>query len=459
MDDQTLKDQVRLLWEHNLDSPALPRPRRRVPLLLMAAAATVIVAIGGALLVLRDGGPDETGIATERGETLDDPADVPIEFPQFFQVETSVDVGELDLTLVDGTERTLVFTDDTFDRATVSVALWFEEPSRSYVPVYGSGPEELAEALCENDRVASEQCLTQQLSESDPRIAMVGPAGRLFHVFGATEPAGSFSWQVIGTDTTEIEAQYENVDAGLTDAGWLTLDPVPDGLDLAGVEYQVSLHEAGTDDTTELVVSVRCDEQITESLRRYLVNNDGPGDVGDYECVDRHRISGPGASAVARIDDPTVDEAPAEDLQPGDEQLIADFLDLADNPSAELLAALPLAPEVQLGLGQVLHETVAAPALADSTAWSLDVENYAALEGPFSALEVAAGAGPTKVSAGPHPHCAGPPRPAPPAVTDLRRVSVQPADETIDSCLSWWTVDFFLDDGVIQAITLDLWEP
>jgi hypothetical protein len=50
--------------------------------------------------------------------------------------------------------------------------------------------------------------------------------------------------------------------------------------------------------------------------------------------------------------------------------------------------------------------------------------------------------------------------PPPPDVAALRRVSVQPAPSSIESCIDWFAVDFFVrDDGTIAAITLDLGEP
>jgi hypothetical protein len=42
----------------------------------------------------------------------------------------------------------------------------------------------------------------------------------------------------------------------------------------------------------------------------------------------------------------------------------------------------------------------------------------------------------------------------------MRRVSVQPAAGSIDSCLDWFTVDLFVTrSGEVAAVTLDLWEP
>jgi hypothetical protein len=64
------------------------------------------------------------------------------------------------------------------------------------------------------------------------------------------------------------------------------------------------------------------------------------------------------------------------------------------------------------------------------------------------------------VQIGEHSHCAGSPQPPPNGLDNLRRVSVQPPDESIDSCLDWTTVDFFVDrSGRVGVITMDLWEP
>lgn len=137
-----------------------------------------------------------------------------------------------------------------------------------------------------------------------------------------------------------------------------------------------------------------------------------------------------------------------------------DFLELAANPSAETADRLPFADEVQLGLGRDLRQARSPAELADPSSWVIDTEVFRAYSGPFSALDVAAGADDAVVAIGEHPHCASPPVPAPDAVADLTRVSVQPNPDAIESCLQWWTVDLFVnDDGRIEAVTLDLWEP
>lgn len=144
------------------------------------------------------------------------------------------------------------------------------------------------------------------------------------------------------------------------------------------------------------------------------------------------------------------------------ERIVSDFLRLADDPSAEAAERLPFAEEMRLGLGSELHKSLNRSELADPAAWIIDGELFRAYTGPFSALDVAAGADGQAivVSVGDHPHCASPPMAPPDDLVDLTRVSVQPDSDEIDSCLQWWTVDFFVnDDGRIEAVTLDLWEP
>lgn len=158
----------------------------------------------------------------------------------------------------------------------------------------------------------------------------------------------------------------------------------------------------------------------------------------------------------------------AEDLR-----LMRDFVAFAVQPSAETAGRLPFAGEVQLGLSRDLRTALNAPDAPQASAWVLNANSFRAYTGPFSALELIqrhadearsmsfrTRGGALHVSAGDHPHCASPPVPAPQGFERHRRVSVQPSESSIDSCLSWFTVDLFLNkEGSIAAVTLDVWEP
>ena len=153
---------------------------------------------------------------------------------------------------------------------------------------------------------------------------------------------------------------------------------------------------------------------------------------------------------------------------------MASFVDFALAPSNETAAELPFESRgVWLGLGDELIERAALASLAVPDAWMLRRKYFRAYVGPFSALRlidnhvngtgidpVVRRNGNLTVSVGEHAHCASPPVPAPMRVVALRRVSVQPSQGSITSCLSWFTVDLFVSPaGRIQAVTLDIWEP
>ena len=143
------------------------------------------------------------------------------------------------------------------------------------------------------------------------------------------------------------------------------------------------------------------------------------------------------------------------------EALVRQLRDFADQPTAAKAEALPFADTVRLGLGDALVKEVPAAELADPAVWVVPVPQtpeWAWLGDPsLNPLRSLADDGAYTTSVGPHPHCAAPPRPAPPEVADHERVSTQPRQPT--SCLAWYTVDAFLHDGEISAITMDLWEP
>lgn len=148
-----------------------------------------------------------------------------------------------------------------------------------------------------------------------------------------------------------------------------------------------------------------------------------------------------------------------------DSQLVRDFVEFAVDPSSTTAAEVPFSPDgVSLGLGPQLMTHVPRERIADPDSWVLEPKVLRAYVPPFSAL-VTVERHPevrddVEVSVGPHPHCAASPQPAPELVAGLRRVSFQPAEASIDSCLMWFTVDLFVnEDGEVVAVTLDIWEP
>ncbi|EYR64080.1 hypothetical protein N866_15885 [Actinotalea ferrariae CF5-4] len=167
--------------------------------------------------------------------------------------------------------------------------------------------------------------------------------------------------------------------------------------------------------------------------------------------------------------------APADaDVTAADLALVERLITFSLDPDDDAVPALGLAPEgVRLGLADRLLAALPVASAADPAAWRIPEEEFRAHSGPFSALDVlrhrttgAEGSPavpdglPLVVTVGEHPHCAAPPVAPPAEVAALRRVAVQPAEAAMSSCLDWFTVDLFVDDGgVVRAVTLDLWEP
>lgn len=179
------------------------------------------------------------------------------------------------------------------------------------------------------------------------------------------------------------------------------------------------------------------------------------------------------ASPSAKPTGQTSTPPPSPPVKDEDLRLIRDFVAFAVRPSAETAGRLPFAGEVQLGLSRDLKATLDVAETSDASAWVLNAKYFRASTGPFNALEsiqrhadesrstsVRTRGGAFHVSVGDHPHCASPPVPARRGFEHHRRVSVQPSESSIDSCLSWFTVDLYLnEEGSIAAVTLDIWEP
>lgn len=157
-----------------------------------------------------------------------------------------------------------------------------------------------------------------------------------------------------------------------------------------------------------------------------------------------------------------------------DKALVREFAAFARHPRIKTARRLPWSPAgVRLGLGSELLADLDPSRRHTPTSWRISSPNFRGHTGPFSALRTLrlhveqTGpeapqrlSGDLQVTVGPHPHCASPPEPPPRGMEAMRRVSVQPADDSITSCLDWFTVDLFLDTGGdIAAVTLDLWEP
>lgn len=152
--------------------------------------------------------------------------------------------------------------------------------------------------------------------------------------------------------------------------------------------------------------------------------------------------------------------APSSGTAPtADDLALADALiTWARTGDSAVLDRSAFADEVAIGLGPEIVAFRTFDELGEAMGWRLDRDVFRGYVGPFSVLDQLGRDGDVVVSIGPHAHCASAPVDPPPGLADHRRMSVQPA--SIRSCLQWWTVDLFVgEDGRVEAVTLDLYEP
>ncbi|GAB2987071.1 hypothetical protein [Nocardioides montaniterrae] len=136
------------------------------------------------------------------------------------------------------------------------------------------------------------------------------------------------------------------------------------------------------------------------------------------------------------------------------------FIRFALQPSASTWTTMHPRDGVRIGLGRPTRTLTPAHA-SEPDAWKLPAKGAFGRSGLLSALdEIQHAQGGFKVSVGPRHHCAGPLVRAPRAFRGLARISIEPRDRSIDSCLDWFAVDLFLDGHhQLAGVTLDLWEP
>lgn len=201
----------------------------------------------------------------------------------------------------------------------------------------------------------------------------------------------------------------------------------------------------------------------------YTADHFSPRDWTRVTCAAfaRGRVDRAGVPAIVTTECgmPAVIAGPPED-QPSADELVMfhDLVAFAQSRDAGMFTRIPFADEVALGLADEILVRRSGEALEAPSSWVLEPEFFRDRTGPFSALALLAqwdqnAAGmlvrELSMTAGPHPHCASAPVPAPAEFAGLRRVSVQPVGP--DTCLLWWTVDLYLtSDGEIAAVTLDL---
>lgn len=225
-----------------------------------------------------------------------------------------------------------------------------------------------------------------------------------------------------------------------------------------------------------VLVSGRADETTAEAVRTSAASL---AEDSNRELADRLTVEGPVRdpaqvsefmeSVVATLSGAVVGDvqltddgimawsAATADTEDGDDVVAFTFGDFAAGGEGSF-DDLPVAEQVLLALGSQVYARKAAMELADRRAWSINAPFYADLAGPFNLLIQTPA--PARFNVGPHDRCASSvPLPAPPELARYRRISIQPAEDTIESCIDWWSMELFVDDGEIVGVAGDAFGP
>jgi hypothetical protein len=165
------------------------------------------------------------------------------------------------------------------------------------------------------------------------------------------------------------------------------------------------------------------------------------------------------ASSGGATTQPPGQEGPVDDSRAATEAEAAIMQALVDfSRAAGAFDSVPLAPEVSLGLGIDIVETIPRADLANPSRWVLGADGFRARAGTVSLIDLLASEDIRRTVTGEHPRCAAEPTGTPGGLDGYLRISTQPLDAV--SCIDWYSIDLFVDaDGQIVAVTLDLYEP
>lgn len=142
------------------------------------------------------------------------------------------------------------------------------------------------------------------------------------------------------------------------------------------------------------------------------------------------------------------------DLEIGRQALVALAASTGDDID---LTGASFAATVSLGVHNVLSTERTRAQLETYDGWTIGVSEYAGFSGPFNALDTLRSGETLVIDEGSHPHCAGPALDPPEGLEEATRVHAQP--KNIDSCIAWFSVDLWIVDGSIEAVTLELFGP
>lgn len=263
--DERLKDQLRALWQANLDAPASPARRTGPPPWVRAAAVTVVVLFAGALAYAQRPDTDET-VTTDRAGTAPttDPVEDTAALPPTFEAVIPVLDGSLPVTMVDGTELLVELdADGQYQEAKVSTNLVVERPGPLATPVYAGSAESLASADCARQRASSngaEECASREHPVPRSNLSTWTSSSDDLSVtaVGFRQGEHDLAWLMPSAGAEDLSAVLEGTSASLAHDASLVFEGAVTWLDVDAVEYHVTLVDRSGSAGPAFSVSVGC---------------------------------------------------------------------------------------------------------------------------------------------------------------------------------------------------------
>lgn len=471
--DERLKDYA-ARWRAHLPEPAdaapvhpLRSPRRRRDLVWLAAAVTVAIALGATIWATRllddpdRGTPHPIGPAPRVGWAVLDPTQPRFDAETASRYSTLAVTGDLDLEGRPGS--TLTF------EVTLTSA---RDLSLSPCPDFT-----ISQRFSDDDETVERHGLNcEAVPYKEPDGAPYLPAG---------QPV-TFAMEIVAPEVNvpHLTWTLQNPGKDKVVQGELLVGvpaaPAPRSgycatLRFQGQEYELSQHQFGEAPGQPLGAAegLHCGDSETADLQAYTMSEEVGSEVIVVQYAD-----GPlsyvqtGETELTPVPYPEVIRSGDGDVRDADISLARHLAAFTVTPTARLRDLVRFGPDgTSLRVGASARQ-IQPGALADETSWSLAADGFAGRDGELNALQPLRDHllgrlhppertdGNLTVSEGEVRRCAGPAIAAPAGLDGLRHLAIQPAPDSLESCLDWFSVDLYLDPaGRVQAVRLDLWEP
>lgn len=292
MNSDRLDDQLRALWQANLEPPANAVRRKRLPTGPALAVVVAALAVFGAVAFTQSGDEDSVITGDSERTPVSDPStslsDDP-EKPPTFESAVPVLAGTLPLTMVDGTSALVeVNIDGEYAEARVSITLVDRRQSLR-TALYGGSARTLAIAHCnEQQRAPSADgaCVAESHPVSGSNLSLWSATsdGLRVNAVGFANDTDPVAWLVPPADPDEVATWLADSRASIAHEAWLVLSGAPQWVERTAVQYHFTLVDQSGATGPALSVSPGCSTTGT-SARSESADPGDEADWSEHVCV------------------------------------------------------------------------------------------------------------------------------------------------------------------------------